>query len=108
MWWVILLDVVAVVGGLAALGLAAWRLVVRPGLRLGRTVGDLADRASAATESLGATTDALGTAGSGIVAGAGSASRRTVEARQATASARSGRRSPRGGAWASSLPGTGR
>ncbi len=52
MGWVILLDVLVVLGGLAALGLAGWRLVVRPGLRLGRAFSDLAEQAARATDTL--------------------------------------------------------
>lgn len=50
----VLLDVVVVVAGLGLLALLGWRLVVRPGLRLGSAVGDLAGRVTEATEALAA------------------------------------------------------
>jgi len=54
-WWVVLIDVLVVVAGVAALGLAAWTLVVRPGLRLGRAFADLAEQAGRATDALAET-----------------------------------------------------
>lgn len=50
-----MIDVLVVLAGLAVLGLIAWSLVVRPGLRLGRAFADLAEKAGRATDALAAT-----------------------------------------------------
>lgn len=77
--WVILLDVLVVLAGLAGLGLAAWRLVVRPGLRLGRAFSDLAEQAARATDALSAANARGGVPGSeGSTRPAGAGPARTL------------------------------
>lgn len=82
MWWVVLVDAVVVVAGLAGLGLLGWRLVVRPGLRLGRVFGELAEQTARATDELAAAAGRLGDAAAGppvgLAPGPTRASRRTL------------------------------
>jgi len=82
-WWVLTVDVVVLLAGLALLGLTAWRLVLRPGARLARAVVELAEATTRAGEQFAAAaspsaTAAVNPSAPGARHEAGGGARRTV------------------------------
>jgi hypothetical protein len=49
-WWWILIWTLLLLGAAAVLGLVLWKAVVKPGIALGRQIGETADQVSAALE----------------------------------------------------------